>query len=262
MKRPSRMDYAFAIGRVRVLERDLVSGAVFREAAEEKDFLSAIKMIFDAGRFLDEMKEIQSSEELDLFLEDEKKQLVHMLSEILIETELLRILAYEAKDPMSAFALAQGLNYPFISDYFRHRIDLGNLKMFFRAKYSGLDKERFEKLMLTGGFYSPDLLLKNFDLSYSEIAEKIQFTPYGKLWESVTVAIEEKETFIELERGIEDFLIRYLKKAKFYVFGPEPLFAYALARKRELGLIRILGVGKLNHIPTEILKERLGETYA
>ncbi len=262
MKRPSHLDYAFAIGRVRVLERDLVSRVVFREAAEERDFLSAIKMIFDAGRFLDEMKEIQDSEELDLFLEDEERQLFHLLSEILIETELLRILTYEAKDPMSAFALALGLDYPFISDYFRHRIDLGNLKMFFRTKYSGLPKERFEKLRLTGGFYSPDLLLENFDLSYSEIAEKIHFTPYRKLWESATDAIEEKETFIELERRIEDFLIHYLKKAKFFVFGPEPVFAYALARKRELSLIRILGVGKLNNIPSEILKERLGETYA
>lgn len=262
MKRPSRLDYAFAIGRVRVLERGLVSSAVFWEAADERDVSSAIKMIFDAGSFLDEMTEVRNSEALDLFLANEERQLLKTLSEILIEKELLRVMTHEAKAPMTAFSIAQRLDYAFISDYFRHRIDLGNLKIFFRAKYLRLPKERIENILLTGGFYSPDLLLNNFDLSYSEIAEKIHFTPYRKLWEAIADAIEEKETFVELERSIENYLILYLKKAKYIVFGPEPIFAYGLARRRELGLIRILGMGKLNHIPSEILKERLGETYA
>jgi len=262
MKRPSRLDYAFAIGRVRVLERYLVSRAVFREAADEGDVSSAVKMIFDAGRFLDEMTGVRNSEELDLFLANEERQLLKTLSEILFEKELMRIFVYEAKAPVTAFSIAQKLDYSFISDYFRHRIDLGNLKMFFRAKYLGLPKERIDKYFLTGGFYSPDLLLDNFDLSFSEIAEKIHFTPYRKMWEAIADAIEEKETFIELERSIEDYMIRYLKKARYIVFGPEPIFAYGLAKRRELGLIRILGMGKLNHIPSEILKERLGETYA
>jgi V/A-type H+-transporting ATPase subunit C len=235
---------------------------VFREAADERDVSSAVKMIFDAGRFLDEMTGVRNSEELDLFLANEERQLLKTLSEILFEKELLRIFAYEAKAPMTAFSIAQKLDYSFISDYFRHRIDLGNLKMFFRAKYLGLPKERIDKYLLTGGFYSPDLLLDNYDLSFSEIAEKIHFTPYRKLWEAVADVIEEKETFVELERSIEDYLIRYLKKARYIVFGPEPIFAFGLAKRRELGLIRILGMGKLNRIPSDILKERLGETYA
>lgn len=262
MRRPSRLDYAYAVGRVRVLERYLVSSAVFEEAADEKDVSAAIKTIFDAGDFLDEMTEVQNPEEMDLFLANEEKQLLKTLSEIFIEKELLRIMAHEVGAPLTSFSIAQKLNYVFISDYFRHRIDLGNIKMFFRAKYLGRPKEWIENVLLIGGFYSPDLLLRYFDFSYVEIAEKLHSTPYQKLWEESAVAIEEKETFVALERGIEDYLIRYLKKAKLFVFGPEPIFAYGLAKRRELGLIRILGLGKMNHIPSEILKERLGETYA
>jgi V/A-type H+-transporting ATPase subunit C len=262
MKRPSRLDYAFAVGRVRVLEKDLVSDIVFREAAEERDIAGAIKIIFDVGRFLDEMTEVRNSEQLDNFLANEERNLLKTLSEIFIETELLRIMTYETSAPLTAFSIAQKFDYSFISDYFQHRIGLGNLKMFFRAKFLGLTKERIENSLLAGGFYSPDLLLNSFDLPYSEISEKIHFTPYRKLWEKAVDAFGEKETFVELERQIEDYLIRYLKKAKYIVFGPEPIFAYGLARRRELGLIRILAVGKLNHIPTEILKERLGKTYA
>jgi V/A-type H+-transporting ATPase subunit C len=262
MKQPSRLDYAFAIGRIRVLERDLVSRAVFREAADERDVSSTMKMIFDAGSFLDEMTGIKSSDDLDLFLANEERQLLKTLSEILIEKELMRVFTYEVKAPMTAFSIVQKLGYSFILDYFRHRIDLGNLKIYFRAKYLELSRDRIEKYLMTGGFYSPDLLVDNFDLSFSEIAEKIHFTPYRKLWEDVADSIEDKETFVEMERHIEDYLIRYLKKARYIVFGPEPLFAYGLAKRRELGLIRILGMGKLNRIPSDVLKERLGETYA
>lgn len=262
MKRPSRLNYAFAVGRVRVLEKELVSGSLFREASDERDVSRAIKMIFDAGSFSDEMTEVRNSEELDLFLANEERELLKTLSELLIESELMTIMTHEVSAPMTAFSIAQGLDYPFISDYFRHRIDLGNLKIFFRGKYLQLSQEKVTNFLLTGGFYAPDLWLQNFDLSYAEIAEKMHFTPYIKLLERAAEAIEEKETFVELERSIEDFLVGYLKKAKYFVFGPEPVFAYGLARRRELGMIRILGLGKLNHIPSDILKERLGETYA
>jgi V/A-type H+-transporting ATPase subunit C len=73
--------------------------------------------------------------------------------------------------------------------------------------------------------------------------------------------MEERETFLELERGIEDFLMGFLKKAKYIVFGPEPVLAYGLAKKRELRLVRLLGIGKVNQIPVDLLKERISETY-
>jgi len=262
MKRPSRLDYAYAVGRVRALERYLVSSAVFKEAADEKDAAAAIKTIFDAGNFLDEMTDVRTPKEMDLFLAKEERQLLKTLSEIFIEKEFLRIMTHELGAPLTAFSIAQKLDYAFISDYFRHRIDLGNLKLFFRTKYLGRTKEWVENVLLTGGFYSPDLLLDNFELSYTEIAEKLHATPYQKVWEEAVGGIEEKETFVVLERGIDDYLIHFLRKAKFFVFGPEPVFAFGMAKRRELGLIRMLVTGKMNHIPSEILKERLGDTYA
>jgi len=74
-------------------------------------------------------------------------------------------------------------------------------------------------------------------------------------------AFQEKESFIEMEKHFEDYLMKYLRKAGYIVFGPEPLFAYALAKKKELDLFRIVGVGKMNRLPEEILKNRISETY-
>jgi vacuolar-type H+-ATPase subunit C/Vma6 len=260
MKRPSRLSYAYAVGRVRALEKDLVDKAVFQEALEERDFANALKLIFDAGNFSEELIQIKDSTELDTFLEKEEEDIDRLLSEILLDEELMRIYRTD-ESPDKALAVAERSGYPFVQDYVRHRIDLGNIKIFFRAKYLGLPEDRLEVLVLRGGFVSEEFFLRNFALSLAEVGEELQTSPYKNLWTRAADALGERETFVELERGIEDFLMAYLKKAKYIVFGPEPVLAYGLAKKRELSLVRLIGVGKFNRIPDELLKERIGETY-
>jgi len=260
MRKPSRLNYAYAVGRVRVLEKDLVEKAVFSEASEESDFSSAMKVIFDAGKFSEELVKIKDSNELDEYLKKEEENLYRLIEKILLEENILKIFLEESR-PDKAVLIAEKSGYSFIKDYIRHKIDLGNIKMFCRVKYSGLTRDKFEKRILKGGFLDDKTLLQNFDLSFAEIGEKLKATPYYELWTKATDVLEERETFVELERGIEDFLLEYLKRAKYIVFGPEPVFAYGLAKRKELNMVRLLGVGKINQIPPGILKERVSETY-
>jgi vacuolar-type H+-ATPase subunit C/Vma6 len=260
MKKPSRLSYAYAVGRIRVLEKYLVEQAVFREASGEKDLTSALKVIFDAGNFSDEWIQIKDSDELDGYIEKEEEGINHLMEEILLDKDLLRIF-FEDDDPVKAMHDAERIGYSFVQDYIRHRIDLSNLKILFRVKYSGLSRDKFESLILPGGFLGKKLIAQCFDISFAEVGEKLRATPYKELLAKAADTLEERETFIELERGMEDFLMTFLKKAKNIVFGPEPVFAYGLAKKREMRLVRLLGVGKANQIPDELLKERMSQTY-
>ena len=260
MKKPSRLSYAYAVGRVRALEIGLVEQAVFKEASEEKDLACALKVIFDAGNFSDELVQIRDSNELDEYIEKEEDDVCRLLTEILIEEDLLKVFL-EEDNPGEVVAVTQKAGYPFFQDYIRHKLDLGNLKILFRAKYSGLPRDRYESLILQGGFLDYKFMLECFDLSFTDIGEKLQATPYKELWARAADALEEHETFLELELGIEDFMITFLKKAKYIVFGPEPVFAYGLAKKSELRLLRLLGIGKINKIPDELLKLRISATY-
>jgi vacuolar-type H+-ATPase subunit C/Vma6 len=260
MKKHSRLDYAYAVGRVRTLENRLVPQPAFREAAEEKDLSGALKVIFDAGYFFEESIEVKGSVQLDAFLEREEQRLYRLLSELLLEEEILQIL--KAEDNFeNLFHLSQTLTYPFITDYIRHRIDLGNLKMFCRIKYLGLPAQRLSTLFLKGGFLDLDILTQGFDLSFSDLGERMVASAYQNIWENATDALEERETFVVLERNFEDFLMHYLRKAKYIVFGPEPVFGYGLGKMRELQMVRLLGIGKINQIPPEVLKERISQTY-
>jgi len=260
MRTMSRLDYAYAVGRVRALENYLVAKPSFMEAAGEKNLSSALKIIFDAGQFHQEKIEIEDSEKLDEFLEKEESVLLGLVLSILREKGIEKIVL-GVDQPDRALKLSQELKIPFITKYLRHKIDLGNLKIFCRAKYLELSLDKLEGLLLKGGFLDVKVLLESFDLSYGEIGEKLLASAYHSAWILATDELVENETFIALEREFENFLMIYLRKAKYIVFGPEPVFAYALAKKRELQLFRLLGVGKLNQIPAEMLKQRMSETY-
>lgn len=260
MKKPSRLNYAYAVGRVRVLEKYLVDRAVFSEAAEERGLTNALKVIFDAGKFTDELVQVKDSRDLDKTIEKEEKNVYRMLAEILLEEDILKIFVQD-DNPAEAVSAAEKSGYTFIQDYIRHKIDLSNLKILMRAKYLGLSRDQYENLVLQSGFLDHKLILESHDLSFSEIGERLRATPYQELWSSAVDSLQNKETFLGLERGMEDFLMAFLKKAKIIVFGPEPILAYGLAKKRELKLVRLLGIGKINQIPESILKERISETY-
>lgn len=260
MNNTSPLEYAYAVGRVRALENKLIPRSTLEEAAEEKDFTQAMKILSEAGSYPEEISRASDSEKLDKFLEKERKNFHNSLTEMLKERVILSILR-EEDYPYRVLSLAEQCGYSFVLDYIRYRVDLGNLKILLRAKYLELSPEKLKKMVMKGGFLDSRILLQNYNLSFSEIGEKLRASSYQKLWIKAVQALKEKESFIYLEKEIEDFLMEYLQKAKYIVFGPEPVFAYGLAKKKELKMIRLLGVGKLNNIPPQMIKERISETY-
>ena len=253
-------DYAYAVGRVRALEKKMVSKAVFHEAALEKNFADAVNVVGEVGALAVDMSTAANAAELDGLLVQEWENFLLSEEDIFLEKEILVIVSSE-RNPEKALAAAITLGYGFISDFFRYKLDLGNLKVLARAKYLELPPPDYEKHLLSGGFLVLARLHKLYDLGWDEIKEDLKATAYSRLWEKGLDSLREQESFVRLERGIEDFLMLYLRQAKYIVFGPEPLFAYAMAKKKELDLLRLLGMGKLLQVPAAVIQNRMSETY-
>jgi vacuolar-type H+-ATPase subunit C/Vma6 len=256
----SRLDYTFAVGRIRALENRLIPREVFLESVEEKDFSSALKVLFDAGTFLEEMEEIKDTRKLDVFLSKEYQSLLHSTSDLFLEKKVMKVLE-EEYSPEKALIKAKETGYSFIINYVRHQIDLGNLKMLARMKYLEMPQDALNTALMDGGFIQKYKIEQFYELPYSDITEALKYSPYFEEWSKGIDFLQEKESFVEMEKKFEDFLMKYLRKARYVVFGPEPVFTYVLSKKRELGLFRMVGVGKINHIPKDLLKNRISETY-
>jgi vacuolar-type H+-ATPase subunit C/Vma6 len=260
MKRHSPLDYAYAVGRVRALETRLVGKAVFREAAGAPGLPAALKTICEAGRFLDGFADVRTASGLDAALEGERACLEALLAELVPDTGIAELVALDSQ-PHQALNLAEGLGSPFITNHLRRAVDLGNIKMFLRARRLGLPESRFVAMALNGGFLDDGLFIKSYAATDAEIAARLAPTPYAALWEGAVRGLAERDTFVDLERGIEDLLMSGLRPALTTVFGPEPVYAYALAKRREFRLVRIVASGKINGLPASLIGERISDTY-
>ena len=52
-----------------------------------------------------------------------------------------------------------------------------------------------------------EVLIQSFELPFSGIEERLYASGYHQVWAKATDALTERETFVDLEREFEDFLI-------------------------------------------------------
>jgi V/A-type H+-transporting ATPase subunit C len=94
------------------------------------------------------------------------------------------------------------------------------------------------------------------------MATKFTSSKYGEV---VRIGLEEyikTGKLSSLEKLSENYIMNNLKVAKYVAFGPEPIFAYIVAKETEIKIIRIIMVGKLNNVDTSVIRERVREVYA
>lgn len=149
----------------------------------------------------------------------------------------------------------------FLDGYLRYLIDLTNIKTLLRVKKQDNTRDFLNGLIIEGGYVDRDKLNSLYNDSVENIPGKLAFTDYSEI---LKLGIEDyvKTGSINLfEKLSEDFIMNYMKKAKYITFGLEPLIAYIYAKENEIKLIRIIMVGKLNNIQSEVIRERLRENY-
>jgi V/A-type H+-transporting ATPase subunit C len=163
---------------------------------------------------------------------------------------------------------AQSLNYrraseysDFLQRYFQIVIDLYNIRNFLRVKILEKDRDFLSKVLLDNGTLKTEFFLNQFEESIQNFPEAIRRTNY---YELVTEGIQnwlENHSLATLEKFSDNYLLNYIKPAKFAILGIEPVLGYLLAKEHEIKLLRIIMIGKLNGLSSESIREKLRETY-
>jgi len=161
------------------------------------------------------------------------------------------------------FLYQQAVEYqnPFLVGYFESIADLTNIKSFIRMKMLGEGLRVLDKVLLPGGSLDKKIYVTQFDETVENFAAGLTMTPYGELVAEGIRRWAEEKSLAAYERLSDNYLINYIRPAKYIFFGVEPLIGYLLAKEHEMKLIRIIVIGKLNDLPTESIKERLRDTY-
>lgn len=143
---------------------------------------------------------------------------------------------------------------PFILNYVTKLCDLTNLKSFLRMRNMKKGFDGFLSVFLPEGSIGKELFQAAFASDHP--AAGFQATSYSSICEEGM-----SKSFTEFERLCDNYLMDFVKGAKYMALTVEPLIAFLYAKETEIKTARIIMTGKLNHIDTDTIKERLRDAY-
>lgn len=259
-------DYIFAVGKIRSLERFLIKAEVLEEAIES-NLEDVLRLFVESGFYSDRLLHIHDSQEAENILNEESAKLKDLIKNLLLDKELVSLVE---KDSITELQNVSKAKFgEFLEDYSRFAIDMHNIKTFLRLFVLKEPKESLEKLVASGGFLSRKFYLKLYEQDLSIFLSRLEYVlkdsqiiDYSFFLKDAIQNLQEKKSFLELEKAISDFLMEALKPAKYISFGPEPILAYYFAKTNELNLVRMIILAKLNSLPIDLVKERLNAVYA
>ncbi|MBU7042116.1 MAG: V-type ATPase subunit [Theionarchaea archaeon] len=159
-------------------------------------------------------------------------------------------------DREHARLLHQGfLKIPFLTQFFMLKIDLENIRNAIRAHRVGLP---FEDIFLPGGSYPVAFFTEIKDQPAEYFMEKTRNRDYAEVVTEGLTQYQKIGSLSLYEKNTDDFLMNYMKKAKFYSLSIEPVAGYLFAKEREVRILRQILIGKMKHID---VTQRVSEVY-
>lgn len=149
--------------------------------------------------------------------------------------------------------LAKESNKKFIIDYVTKLCDISNLRTFFRIKRVSNNFKNFEMTYIKEGSISIETFAEAFESDEPVLSFKQ--TSYYEMFDE---AIKNHTSF---DKICDNYLMDYVKVAKFEALGVEPLVAYTYAKETEIKNIRIILTGKVNNVSSIEIRERLRDSY-
>lgn len=142
----------------------------------------------------------------------------------------------------------------FVMNYVTKLCDITNLKSFLRIRKMKKGFHEFLGVFIPGGDISSETFAQAF--ANDSPAAIFKATSYSSICEEGM-----HQSFTEFERLCDNYLMEYVKEAKYMALTLEPLVAFLYAKETEIKTVRIIMTSKLNHIDTETIKERLRDAY-
>jgi len=130
--------------------------------------------------------------------------------------------------------------------------DLGNLKVFVRAHGKEMPVSAVERLFVPGGTVRREILTQAYRLPLEEALRRVTALPGFRDVDPEAIGDPGR-----LDVVIDQILARMLYRARMVPVGPEPVLAYVATRRSEIRRVRILLIGKIAGVASDVLRERL-----
>ncbi|MCR4429766.1 MAG: V-type ATP synthase subunit C [Tepidanaerobacteraceae bacterium] len=157
--------------------------------------------------------------------------------------------------------LVESTKEVFLKEYFAAMVDLTNIRTMVRLMQMKADARILEKSLLSGGSLKRDAFIKLYAESMQGVIDAFASSPYRKVVEEGISSWMDSGSPAVFEKLSDDYLLNLARRGLYKPYGPETVFGYLAARENETKILRIILVGKINGISSEMIKERLRDVY-
>jgi len=157
--------------------------------------------------------------------------------------------------------LANKLDDTFMVGYIQKMIDITNIKTFLRVKNQKKEKDFLNEVLIKGGKIDLDIFRDYYNDSNENFMNRISHTDYFDILRDGLEKFNSSGSLNAFEKLFDNFIMKFIREAKYVSFGVEPLMAYVLAKETEIKIIRIIMVGKLNNVKPDVIRGRLRDVY-
>lgn len=157
------------------------------------------------------------------------------------------------------FQIATRGESAFLAGYVRICIDAANLRTAVRTIRMGKSAEFLRDILFSGGNMDVTRVLTSASAGGS-LAELFSLSPLKEAAEAGVAALNGGR-LTHFEKLCDNAITNYLKSAKYVAFGEAPVIAYLAAKESELTAIRIILTGRMANLPSDIIQERLRDSY-
>ena len=166
------------------------------------------------------------------------------LTEILLDKALYKAMR----------ARAEQIGSPFLAQWVECNIVLADFKTAVRGAFAKKDKAFLENAMIPSDTVNTDRLAA----AAAEGPEAV-----SQLLEALEPEAAEAlgHSFDAFEKWCDNQRMALLRAEKNRFFGIEPILAFLLGKQAEIQAVRMILAGKENHVPMEIIQERLRDMY-
>jgi len=140
--------------------------------------------------------------------------------------------------------------------FLKTEIDLKNLKMLFRMKRAGMERDDIVKLLIPGGMELKESdLARLSSLTFSEFVRALEEYSY---WSAISDISGELTSLINIETRFDKYGLVYASQISYYYpLSILPILDYILSKKVEVDNLRIIVRGKETSLPEDIIKSHL-----
>lgn len=140
--------------------------------------------------------------------------------------------------------------------FLRTEIDLKNLKILFRMKRAGMERDDIIKMLIPSGMELKEAdLARLASMPLSEFVRALEEYSY---WKAISDISGELTSLINIETRLDKYGLVYASRISYhYPLSILPVLDYILSKKMEVDNLRIIVRGKETMLPEEIIKAHL-----